>query len=379
MVWTTALVAFWMVTPLDGRLENDLRFDVVSPLDSDYLGYTDAGCASRSGDGLALLKLADDKLFFEELRTWIKTKKYIRLNDDSGQPELSRILAARGQENQERLKRLRVTAEALLQAADIYALGQKLDLTSSSLPIKYDGACQYLLENTYSKLKYVKVLQKEPYRELSAVLLADDIGQLGLMLNAEEGNPQATQEVEQWISLRTSGTERVLVSDIVDQFSKAPCGWPDGEILLIVGRLAAAGRVSFQMDGGPLPLNSALEPLQNSRERRKVSVIRRRQTEESTLKQARALTQDLFSAMGPATEKELFAFYQQHFNTWREQLRHFAAKADVGHFPGKAEIAKAKLTLDRLLSHDDSFEFFYPGGGQQKRLPGSGRRLSRPQ
>jgi len=343
---------------LDGRLENDLRFDVVSPLDSDYLGYTDAGCASRSGDGLALLKLADDKLFFEELRTWIKTKKYIRLNDDSGQPELSRILAARGQENQERLKRLRVTAEALLQSADIYALGQKLDLTSSSLPIKYDGACQYLLENTYSKLKYVKVLQKEPYRELSAVLLADDIGQLGLMLNAEEGNPQATQEVEQWISLRTSGTERVLVSDIVDQFSKAPCGWPDGEILLIVGRLAAAGRVSFQMDGGPLPLNSALEPLQNSRERRKVSVIRRRQTEESTLKQARALTQDLFSAMGPATEKELFAFYQQHFNTWREQLRHFAAKADVGHFPGKAEIAKAKLTLDRLLSHDDSFEFF---------------------
>ncbi|MDB9868052.1 BREX system P-loop protein BrxC [Pseudomonadales bacterium] len=343
---------------LDGRLENDLRFDVVSPLDSDYLRYTDAGCASRSGEGLALLKLMDNKPFFDELRTWIKTKKYIRLNDDSNQPELSRILAARGQENLERLKRLRADCEAMLQAADVYALGQKLDLTSSSLPMKYDGACQYLLENTYNKLKYLKVLQKDPYRELSAVLLADDIGQMGLTLNAEEGNPQATKEVEQYISLRTSGNERVLVSDIVDQFSKAPCGWPDGEILLIIGRLAAAGRLSFQLDGGTLPLNSAFEPLQNSRDRRKVSVIRRRQTEEGMLKQARDLTQKLFAAMGPATEKELFDFYKQHFNTWRGLLQGYASKAEVGHFPGKADITQAKLTLDRLLGHDDSFEFF---------------------
>ena len=130
---------------------------------------------------------------------------------------------------------------------------------------KYDEACQYLLENTYNKLAYLKVLQSDPWRELSAVLSADDISQMGLSLDGEEGNPKATKEVEQFISLKASGTERILLSDVVERFAKRPYGWADAEILLIVGRLAAAGRISLQLGGGTLPVRDALDPLQNSR------------------------------------------------------------------------------------------------------------------
>jgi hypothetical protein len=343
---------------LDGRQDGDLRFDVVSPLDTDYASYTDGACVARSSEGLALLKLVDNKVFFDELRTWIKTNSYIRMNGDSSEPGLVRILSDRGQENLERRKRLRADLEAMLQVADIYALGQQLSLTSTSLATRFDGACQYLLENTYTKLKYLKALQQDPWRELNAVLLADDIGQMGLSLGAEEGNPQATGEVDQYISLRTSSNESVLVSDIVDHFCKIPFGWPDPEILLIIGRLAAGGRLSLAKSGGSLPLNEAFDQLQNSRDRRTVSVFRKRQTEEGTLKRAREITQELFNAMGPATEKELFAFYSVRLNEWLAHLNGFKAKADVGHFPGKTQIAAAILTLTRLLSHDDSFEFF---------------------
>ncbi|MFH4117904.1 hypothetical protein WAI56_20820, partial [Acinetobacter baumannii] len=85
---------------------------------------------------------------------------------------------------------------------------------------------------------------------------------------------------------------------------KRPYGWPDAEILLLVGQLAAIGRISLQLNGGSLQLKDAFEPLQNSRRRRDVSIIKKRQTDDQVLKQARQLTQDLFSAMGPATEKE---------------------------------------------------------------------------
>ncbi len=345
---------------LDGRYENDLRVEVVSPLDVDYAQYTEAGCINKSseGEGIALLKLADDKQFFNELRTWLKTNKFIRLNDDGTQADITRILADRGRENQERKKRLRHTLEEMLLQAEVYCLGQHLSLSNNNIVTKYDEACQYLLENTYNKLAYLKVLQSDPWRELSAVLTADDISQMGLSLDGEEGNPKATKEVEQFISLKASGTERILLSDVVERFAKRPYGWADAEILLIVGRLAAAGRISLQLGGGTLPVRDALEPLQNSRRRREVSIIKKRQTDEAVLKQARNITQDLFSAMGPAAEKELFEFYTKHFSQWLNDLKIYKSKTDVGRFPGKAVIEQSVLTLERILSVDDSFDFF---------------------
>lgn len=345
---------------IDGRYESDLRVEVVSPLDVDYGMYTEAACINKSseGEGSALFKLPDDRAFFGELSTWLRTNKFIRLNTDSSQPDIKRILDDRGRENQDRRKRLRAKIDELLSGAQIYCLGQHLDLKTSSVISMYDEACQYLLENTYTKLSYLKVLQQDPYRELNAVLSVDDIAQLGLSLEGEEGNPQATNDVEQYISLRASGNDRILVSDIVERFSKRPYGWPDAEILLIVGRLAAVNRITLQMGGGTLPNRDAFEPLQNSRKRREVSIIKKRQTDEKVLKQARDLTQDLFSSMGPATEKELFSYYTSHLNEWLGNLRSYKSKTDVGRFPGAKVISDAILTVERLLANDDSFDFF---------------------
>ena len=345
---------------LDGRYEADLKVEVVSPLDTNYNQFSEAGCINKSseGKGQILIRLGDDKQFFSELRIWLKTNKFIRLNDDGTQTDITRILADRGRENQERKKRLHARVEELLLKADGYALGQQLSPSSSNALIKLDEACRYLLENTYTKLSYLKIYQKDPWRELNAVLTIDDIGQMGLSLEGEEGNPKAAKDVEQHIGLRATGTERILLSDIVERFSKRPYGWPDAEILLIVGRLAAASRISFQLDGGTLPLKDALEPLQNTRRRQKVSIIKKRQTDEAVLKQARSLTQDFFSSMGPAAEKELFEFYTQRFDEWLGNLKSYKSKTDVGRFPGKIVIVQSILTLERLLGHDDSFEFF---------------------
>ena len=345
---------------LDGKYESDLKVEIISPLDTEYNLYTEAYCIGKStqAEGQVLLKLADDKQFFNELRTWLKTNKFIRLNDDGTQSDITRILADRGRENQERKKRLRARVEEMLLDAECYALGQHLQLSSASPSTKLDEACRYLLENTYTKLSYLQVYQQDAWRELNAILTVDDMAQLGLSLDGGQSNPKALQEIEQYIALRATGTERILVSDVVDRFAKRPYGWPDAEILLLVGQLAAMGRISFQLNGGSLQLKEAFEPLQNSRRRRDVSIIKKRQTDDQVLKQARQLTQELFSAMGPATEKELFEFYLQHFKTWLANFKSYKSKTDVGQFPGKKVIEKSILTLERLLVNSDSFDFF---------------------
>jgi len=344
---------------LDGRGETDLSVEVISPLDVDYGRYSDAFCTSKSteANGCVLIKLPDHENFFSELRTWLKTNKFIRLNADDSQAEVTRILADRGRENHDRKQRLRHILEEMFAATSVYALGQHLDLKVSSIASIYDDSCKYLLENTYTKLAYLKVLQSDPYREISATLKSDDIGQIGLSLDGEEGNPLAVKEVEQYIKLRTSSGS-VLVQDIVDAFSKRPFGWLDAEILLILARLTAAGRISFQKGGSTLALKDAFEPLQNSRARREISVIRRRRVEDSSLQAARSLTKDLFSVLGPDTEKELFEFYISNFGEWLGNLKSYKSKLDVGHFPGRESIENSILGLERLLSNDDSFDFF---------------------
>ena len=214
------------------------------------------------------------------------------------------------------------------------------------------------LENTFNKLSYLKVLQKDPLRELNTVLGADDIAQIGLSLDGEEGNPQALKELQQYIDLKASGNHRILVSDIVDRFSKRPFGWADNEILLIIARLAVGNKLTFQLSGGTLSNKEAFEPLSNSRKRREVAIIKKRQTDESVLKQARNLTKDLFSSMGPAAEKELFEFYAGHFTQWLSNLKSYKSKTDIGGFPGGKTIADAIVQIQRLLTNDDSFDFF---------------------
>lgn len=345
---------------IEGRYEHDLRVEVISPLDLDYALYGESGCINKSSEapvGMALFKLPDNKDFFSELKTWLRTNKFIRLNDDGSQPELSKILADRGRENQERKKRLRLMLEDLVERAEVYAQGQHLKL-SGSVVSKFDEACLYLLENTFTKLAYLQVLKQDPERELHAILHMNDIDQLGLGLDGEEGNPQAIKELEQFVSLSTSGNERLLVSDIIDRYSKRPYGWPDGEILLILARLAAAGRISFHAAGPSLPLPDVFEYLVNSRRRREISVQKKRQTDEVLLKQARNLTQDLFGTLGPAGEKELFEYYRAQFVSWRTNLEKYKATVSAGRFPGKEVIDTSILSLQRLLNNEDGVDFF---------------------
>ena len=358
---------------IDGRFQSQLRVEVVSPLDIDYFqSYAaqngEAACILRSNEnqGQVLIRLDDNKAFFDDLRTYLKTEKFIRLNTAPGDNSVKRILDDRGRENQERRKHLLVRLEDMLLDADIFALGQKLDLNRSQLSARLDDACEYLLQNTFSKLGHLQVLTPDPMRELLAVMTADDVGQLGIELDGEEGNPQAVREVEQIIGLH--GGEPVSLNPLLERFSNRPYGWPVEETLLILGRLYAVGRLTFHTAGPALPGKEAFELLNNSRRRGEVTIQKKRQTDDAVLRKVRNLTKDLFPKLGPSSEKELYDFYVEQFEEWRKDLEAYRSKTEVGHFPGRTAIDNTLKEVERLLCIDDSFDFFKAVADQQEAL-----------
>lgn len=345
---------------IDGKHEHDLRLEFITPLDPDYQMYSEAWCIGKSadGNGSALFKLPDDPKFFEETRTWLKTQEYIRRNSDESQPEVASILAERARENQQRKQRIAAALEQLLISSDAYACGQALGGQSNNIQTKVNDACQYLLENTFTKLSYLTVFAENTAREIAAVLSADDVGQVSMDMDEELGNPRATTELDQYISLRSGDNDRVLITDILDRFSKRPYGWPEGEILLIVARLASAGKISLQRGGGTLLPRDAIEPLQNTRSRREISILPKRQTDSGNVKAAQDFSKVLFQALGPNTEKELFDFYRSSLNEWLNNLGQYKSQAEAGNFPGLAVIESTLLYVQRSMQSTDSFDFF---------------------
>jgi len=344
--------------PKDGSNIEDLVIKVISPLDSHYESFSnEQQCINHTleADGCVLVKLGEHKRLWDDLATNIKTDRFLKQN--SGQrPDQEHLLREKQMENIEREKRLKSEFEALFSEAEVYAIGTKLSKKSATPSSILEDAYKYVIENTFAKLNLLKPTPGEVLRELQAVLMADDIAQLGLDLNADECNPQATKEVEQYISLKVERNEAVYLRDVVNRFSRRPYGWPDNEVLLLTARLGLAGKISLSLQGTDLPLKKSYEPFSSVRKRGEIRIQKIRQHDDHQLKKAAQLVKNLFSKTFTGSgEKELYEMIRDALIRWNDELKSFRTQAQTGHFPGQEQIDNGLALVAGLLEQSTSF------------------------
>jgi hypothetical protein len=344
--------------PKDGSVEHDLIVKVISPIDANYDEYAHAYCMNYSaqGNGAILIKLADSKQLFDELRTFIKTRKFMRATGGN-RPEQEQLLRDKASENHSRHKRLITAIEELVKDAEYYALGSQLNLKTNSIPSLMEEAYKYVIENTFSKLKLIRRFPGDIRREIQNTLVADDAQQIGLDLKASEVNPEASLEVEKFITLADDSDRVISAEDVVRRFSKRPFGWNDEEILLIMSRLALANKVCFQLRQQEVPLKNVYDNLNQVRKRAELRVRKIKQQSEANLKRASKLYKEVFSVNAPESEKELFNAAQAKLQNIKGKLDGFAQKASTGQYPGVDEIETGRLLLAGLIDSQSSFQF----------------------
>jgi hypothetical protein len=343
--------------PRDGSMLEDLVVKVVSPIDINYGEYSDPKCKemSREGDGSIVIKLADKLKLWGELSSYVKTARFLNLN--SGQrPEQETLLREKANENVERKKRLRHGFEELFQTATFSVIGDD-HTPKSATPSTMIKACySYVIENTFSKLKLLKTTPSEVLHELRAVLNADDIAQTGLDLNDEGANPEAVREIDTFITMKTELNQSVYVRDLTQHFSKRPFGWPDNEILLLLARLALAGKVELTHQSALLALDKAYEPLTSVKKRNEIRVKKRKQIGDEQLNRAIKITKQLFNKTIPgSSEKELDVVLRAELNRRKQALIDFNSKSETGYYPGKKEIASGVQLVEALLEQGNSY------------------------
>jgi hypothetical protein len=313
---------------LDGapwkNASHPLSLEIATPLGDDYELLSEARCILRSSEsgGRALLRTAEGDRLDIELSLYLQIEKYIDSPKASmAAASLKRILSDRKDENRERRGRILAQLGDLMVSGDVYALGQKLQIKAASPGTLLDELVNYLIANTYTKLPYLKQRQADPIAEIKAVLAADTIGQQGLGLDGEEGNPLAIKELRDYLHLKASA-ERVLLSDVVDRFTGIPWGWkPEWEVVLLVARLFMAGEIKLMCEGADLDPKSAGDPLTKSVRFKQVSILKKKIPQPESLKRARDLYKDMFAKISREDADGLVADYRAALGDWQATSR----------------------------------------------------------
>ena len=341
------------------QTSNDLNLEVLTPLGADYQLMSEAKCIGRSaeGAGRAILKMANNLPVDIEIRTYLQIEKYIGPKFDTATASLKRILLDRKDENRDRNNRILAQVKQLMGDGEVFILGQKLPIKPKEPTVLLNEIVNYLISNTYSKIGYIKSRVPDPIAEIKAVLAYESSGQKSIPGSGEEINPLAMTEIRQYLNIAAS-QNRVLLSDVVEKFAKAPWGWrPEWETVLLITRMFVQGEIKLVSEGSDLDQKSAVDPLTKSAKFKQVSILKRKTSDSVTRTKAREIHKELFSLMPPEDEDALVAEFRKNLELKKFELEKAKVKSEQKYYPGGIEVSNAISTIEKQLVIKDPFEF----------------------
>jgi len=348
--------------PIGHRVDGSLEVAFVSPLGDSYTEFSDDGrCILHTSaeQGRVLIRLPDDPSLGRELRTYLQTESYVKTKHTGTLPDTTkRILRDRTEENRERRGRIVQMLRSMLEKADYFASGTKLDIRSTEPKAALSEALEYLIENAYPKMGYIQHLQANPKREIQSTLRANDVEQVSLAIATPEANAKALKDLREYIRLCALKSKQVVLRDLIEKhYGSRPYGWPELEVVLLVARLAVLKEINLIINAAPLPLDRAYEHLIATNKQRKVVITQRESAGTDLIKKAQALGKELFVETGPTSEDDLFIFLRDRLGAWRADLAGYEPLARTGKYPGVSEIQDALSILKKLVDEEDSLRF----------------------
>jgi hypothetical protein len=347
--------------PIGNQKDGALLVSVITPLADEYEIYdkTKAILESAAEGGYVLIRLGNDESLGRELRTYLQTAKYLsRKNDGTLTESTKRILRDSAEDNRQRRERLTTLLGEMIAAAEYFVAGQPLKLKTSTPMAALDEAMEYLIQNTFNKMSYLKQLSAEPLREVQAVLRSNDSAKENLLFQTGENNPEALEDLRSYLQLCSMKSQQVVLHDMLEKrYSVRPFGWPDEEVLLLLARLIVLSEISLMMDSTLLPIDKVYEAITTPAKRRKILIRKRETSDPKAIQNARNLGKDLFAEMGPDSENGLCTFLQSKLNGWHGTLSGYKQLIDTGNYPGGDEIMQGLTLISPLLADKESRKF----------------------
>ena len=341
-----------------GQLTGAVRLRILT-VASDLYNAGDQMLLMRSNvDNEAILRLSDKYPYFDDLESAAKIRKYVKSRNVTQLPEaIQHIIRGKQQEASAYEKAAKDHISAALLEAKTYVAGEVSVIKSSSVKDKIEAALSGLVESVYAKLGYVKHNFDSDAELLQ--ILSNQNKQMTMGSSMAVYNPEAVDEVEQFLSLQNVKMLPTSMGDIQRRFSAIPYGWREIDIAAVVCTLIALQKVTLQYSGSMIQPTDKHIPdyLRRRTEIDKTIVSRRVAISDTLLKKSREFLKEYFNTMDlPADEDGLIAYVLDSFAEERDTLQKMLdTDYASGNYPDKTVVENGvKLCNDLLLQKKDN-------------------------
>ena len=341
------------------RQDGDIDVHVVLTSLTDIDVRDDANVMARtSGRNEVLIRLRDNPTIMNEASDYVRTNDFVsRKNSPNLTENIKRILQSRQTGNQERKKRLKQSIEQEIIEADIFVKGTKLEHNSSSASDKIDKALERLIQDTYSKLGYIRSAYEKP-EEIESVFR--DGGNVQADGEGKVANQSAQDAIAEWLAEQDRYNSRVTLRTLTDRFTAAPFGWAEYDIVGVLAELVASGKTEVRHANGfdPKQQNLVRDMLGKSG-LDKYTVVVTKTIDAATLKTARNLAKVAFEAASvPNEAQQLHEFYKERLASRLSETSTLLNKARGGNYPYIESLEKQEKLLKQLTVNDGMANFF---------------------
>ena len=341
------------------ELKDELGLEIITPLHDEYSLFIPEKCIlySANQEGNLVVRIDDAPNLASEIRLYLQVAKYIQDKSDAAASDsLRQILRSKADENRERKSRLITMVDNLIENAQYYALGKRLEISASSSIKAIEEGLDYLVQNIFTKFGYLSFISSEPVKDITLILQSDDVTQHQLSLEMNEGETEDIKEVKTYIDLKTSVNHSILLDEMVKHFSIRPYGWGDLQVILLVAKLYMAGNINLVADGTKLKPKEAIPNLTKTHNWKNVKVIKRIIPSKEDLQKAQKLGKELFGKTPLDGQDKIAGSIRDGLKEWSQTLEKYKPLADTGNYPGRDEINECLSIAGKIFSIHDAYE-----------------------
>jgi hypothetical protein len=240
----------------------ELEINIVTPFHPESSSIERFRMQTLTSNELCVV-LPEDPRFIQDLGLMKKTEKYVRqAASQSHQPILQRIIGDKREQISQREHDLERYAKRLLGEARLFVRGQELEIGGEDAQARVFKAFNALVDKVYTNLGQLRgVSYSEAH--ISEYLAKKDDGLFGA---AGTGMEEAEQSVLNHIRRQKDNALRSSVKSVIEEFEKAPYGWPRPAIQAQLAALFARGRVDARKDSQSLNASEFGKALRNTHE-----------------------------------------------------------------------------------------------------------------
>ena len=325
-------------------------------------GNDDATLRMMSGTGReVLVLLPNDSAFLDELMTYLKIEKFLRLNTSSQLTKYETIKEAKRVEMRERNANAKLYLTDGLKEATIYVNGDIAKLSSKEVTGRINEAIGRLVQTVYHKLTYIdaamdEVAIRKMFRTSNQISLNLDEG--------TEPNAHALDDVLQFIKGNTDIHIKTSMKTLKDRFMSSPYGFVEDDIHWLVARLFKRGDLTFTVNG-------SVVTLMNKTGDEIVDYITKKQYLDKLLTEVRIRVSEKDKKAVQKVIKELFGTSlvsededtgMRNFQNYSQKRIDEMEKLEVNYnhyaYPGKKVISEGKKLLLPIVQLSEPKEFY---------------------